>query len=251
MAISQNIKKKIAKEIIYFFSAVVLLLLIWVVIGIRKNSLQENIISLNRKYVLLEHEIDSIENTYPKKAKSFNELMQIKDNGGWVEVPVDDWDEKVTDAKVNTFSLYNYLVKNNFDFTIEKMPNPPTGYIKHDYAYFRMGVSDESFNKQYMIKVYSFLKSSNQLFSVDTNSFFAFLQGLPEPPSNDVLLKVTDLKREKDETYAEYKETSDKKYVTDDLMQAISGLFFILLYPVRVIFLLLLWAVRTVKQKEN
>jgi hypothetical protein len=132
-------KKKIAKEIIYFFSSVGILFLIWTSIQIKNTYTNNKIENYNSEISLVENKADSIKRYIYliTKVKAFNEIIgdsTIFDHNTIVpkdDLPVDltgvdktvkgnkkPWEMNLVaeEDSPNIYELYLYLEKNKFDF---------------------------------------------------------------------------------------------------------------------------------------
>lgn len=282
-------KKRIAKEIIYLFSSLILLALIWGGIEIRDSYIEKNLTELRERLDVLVFKIDSIENTYPKKAKSFAEIMQIEKISKWDKYIVSDSFVPDNDLPVfkkggfiapesdlipppppkYLYDLYSYLSENNFDFSIPNQVPLPKG-IKLTFDSFEMEIYDAfgfietewvppsdakrvvstPIKNAFLIKMHSFLKNKNEKFLSDTNAFYSFLQGMPEPPRHEVYELAENLKKQKSETQTKILDAGYENLNSDEKktkMINISLVVLGVLYPLRFIVLLLIWAVKTVR----
>lgn len=267
-------KKTIAKEIIYFFSAITLLLVFWVGIEIRNFYLRNKIKNFSNEISDLKVQIDSVEKTYTKEIKDFYDLIPLD----YDKLPdIDELNHNIKKPKFdplqlftvpnsdlpNIIELYSYLKENEFDFSLPHDYKSPgvskedlSGAIPLDADCFEVFIKNEFIQEKqpYIEKIYMFIKSKNKKFNCKIASFIRCLEGLPELPPNKVLEQVEQLKKTKTETNQKLQETENKLMIRDETKNMLalgSALLLGLLYPFRFIFFLLLWAFKTVKQKEQ
>ncbi len=270
-------KKTIAKEIIYFFSVISLLLIIWAGIEIRNTYLSSKMNNYTKEISDIKIQIDSIEKNYPKKAKTYNELFGEKPLGvfeppsdGIEIVPANGNDLKGTvswyELLTTTEQIFNYLARNKFDFNIFKFEEDEYGIpvkkpiteawlYKYGYDHFDKSIKTEyNLEKQPNIEmIYNFIKSKNKKFNCNITNFVFWLKGLPPLPSLEILDKLDALKKSKQENIQIQKETENKILGSNETKSTIvwySTFLFGLLYPCRFVFFLLKWAFKTVKQRE-
>lgn len=254
-------KKRIAKEIIYFFSVIAFLLLVWSVIEIRNFYLKNKIDNFSQQILNLNIQIDSIEQTYPKKAKTFYELIEKDSFKPDDNLAKDTFD--FTDIVENKYQLYTYLIENKFDWKNFNVENGSSGAVHFllpndavlSYESFEESIREE-FNKKKKSNIetiYNYIKSKNRKFNYGIDNLVLCLKGLPEPPSLEDSNRVAEL--EKMVRNSNQKEIQIKKKLLfsseiNNIIIWCAVIILVLLYPFRAIFFTLKWAFRTVRQKE-
>ena len=81
-------KKSIAKEILYFFAGVIILLIFWAFLEIQNNYFQNNIINYKKEITQLQSQIKKFETTtllQPDKLKIFNKNALKMSEAGYSE----------------------------------------------------------------------------------------------------------------------------------------------------------------------
>ncbi len=209
----QSVKRKLAKEILFFFGSALIAILICLTTFVYNNYLARSI-NINENVINnISSQIDSIETLYPyiKILKNFN------DNVATFIV-----EEKPVDVNTNDTS----------DF-LKKYPGA--------------------------IKAKTFILEKDTL-DIPLNEINAFLTDIPDAkplismvPENvwniyieDKRLKaliIDDLNENKSRLLSESEMANRIKFIIISIL--------ILLYPIRLVVLLLLWAVRIVKQDPN
>ena len=259
-------KQKIAKEIIIFFISIAIIVLTWVTFwGVNKLNINK-VEKLQNEFKILTHNLDSIQSTFPK-VQTFDEMLKgqvpveylIKDN---FYIHIADYaKEKQLDeiTTTNLRQLYKFLTLTGYpSFTIPKKIAPndlslietsPTlsGFEKNITQEFETAFPEKKKQKE----VYDFLLSRKNI----TCGFaeFAFnLQGFPLPPPHNIWVTYEKGKSVLEKNRSELTITQQKLYTQDDLKDItkwISIIILTIIYPFRFIILLLLWAIRVLKQK--
>lgn len=200
-------QKTFAREIIYFFSVVVVVLIFWAGIEIRNYFLKNEINYFSENILELNIKIDSIQKTLPEKIKTFKEFAQSIKKKYPEYKDIDDYELAM--KVVEKYPEY----KDQVNFS-EGKPNPFSSETAH--------IKDLGLNTE-------------------------------ESNINDGWKQTEIFKKEKDELEQKVFESKNKlllKNETTDIIVWSSALLFSILYPIRLIFLLLKWAFKTVKQKE-
>lgn len=105
--------------------------------------------------------------------------------------------------------------------------------------------------KPILQKIYIFLKEKNML-KMEFGAFTLNIEGIPLPPSHDIWAAYENDKKQKEELNNEIILTKSKIYSADNLTKIAINITIIVLligYPLRFIFLILRWAVKTLSQK--
>ncbi|MGC9375264.1 MAG: hypothetical protein ACP5DQ_09515 [Bacteroidales bacterium] len=270
----QTTKRKIAKEIIIFFISAVIVGLIWTIFwGINQFNTHKSA-SLQAQITNLEHETDSIQASY-SKVKTFSDLITgkvpieyLNADPTWEEVlPIgqDKFTPKEQRA-CNIRELYKLLTTSKFKFSddnfipdfpsfqkdIEKELEIEPSSALRDSLKKNVNVmaTDSILLQPSLSKIYNFLKKERFL-SVDYNEFIStvdFYELLPDIGPLDEILK------QKDKLENDLISSNDKVYSSNELNEigkSLCIISLIIIYPFRFLFLMLVWAVRTLRQKPN
>lgn len=270
----QTTKRKIAKEIVILFSCAALMGLTWVIFWTINEFHISKAKKLDERTFNLSHDIDSIQTTF-SKSKQFEKMLNVKNvpteyfNKG--RPPLILLPEIIIDESsiqqisfVNERRLFLLLQKLNSPFDMDsidifakfggykinpfsKLQEPvPFDTLQSISAKFETDFPERDELKRY----YDFLKTKKCI-SVGFKEFSFTMQGLPLPPSHDALTVYEKNKKEFDEASKDLVETKQNINSADDMKEIakwISIIVLTLVYPFRFLFLLLKWAVRTLKQ---
>lgn len=270
----QTIKRKIAKEIIIFFTSVLIVGLIWTFFwGINQFNIHKST-SLQTQITTLKHDIDSIRDTY-SKVKSFADLITGKVPVEYL-IAVPAWEETLPIGQdqftpkeqraCNIRQLYKLLTTSKFKFSDDSLIPDFLSFqrdIENELEIVPSSDLPDSLKKNINVratdsivlqpslnKIYTFLKKEKYL-SVDYIEFVStvdFYRLLPDIEPLDKILK------QKDKLKNELISINEKVYSTNELNEigkSLCLISLIIVYPFRFLFLMLVWAVRTVKQKPN
>jgi hypothetical protein len=258
-------QKTIAKEIIYFFSVIVLLILSWGVIEIRNSILKTKINTYFKESSNYKIQIDSLVETFPKKPKAFSDLFRNpviinqklpNKNGAFTDI-ISNWEISY---------LWIYIIELKFDFNVftwsdefgipVKKPYTKIWLAKYGYEYFEKDILKEfGQERQPNIEdVYTFINAKDENFDCDITDFKFWLEGIPAPPPHKSFEQVEQLKKLKLEADQKLYETNSLLIDKDNIKSYIwfcSIAILTLLYPIRFIYLTIKWALKTVKQEDK
>lgn len=271
-------KKTIAKEIIYFFSAISLLLIVWAGIQVRNSFLKNKINDLSKNISVLKIQIDSIEKANPKKTILFSQLNEYEYAS--MQKVLYDFDATIK-AKPN-LSVSELLVKfpefkndsdkiqsaKDYSATLNSGKYKNVSEFNYKFPeFFGVDTTENllTLNEEYRTQldnniknllgkgateneVISYVSDYKKKYGTKRNPFFSKL------PQSNVLNNVEQIKKSKTETNQKLQETENKLFNSDELENVIiwcSIFFFGILYPFRFVFFLLKWAFKTVKQKDE
>lgn len=274
-------KKIIAKEIIYFFSIVSFLLLVWAGIEIRNSFLRNKMDNFSNEISDLNIQIDSIERTYsnsegflvplsdiqakPREVPSLDEL----DGKTSIQQALYDFDATIK-AKPNLTNKELLLKFPEFNNDVEKLHSAfdysktlNSGKYKNANEFnfkfpefFGVGNGTLWLNKANIQKLDSIeLKMLNNNESDENRTFVVndFIKKYGEKKSVKPNKVFEELKKTKKEINQKLQEAVNKLINRNETKSTIAwgtALLLGLLYPFRFIFFLLKWALKTVKQKD-
>lgn len=250
----QTTKRKIAREIVILFSCAVIIGLAWTAFWAINKTHKNKAEQLQIQISNLTHEIDSIQSTFPK-LKSFEEIV----TGA---VPVDylivhkfiptpeevlGTEQEIERAR-NIRQLHKLLTTSKFSFS--------NNTFISDFPYFKKSIENElesDTTQEQLNKIYTFLKDQKYL-TVDFFTFTYSLKSLlPLPKKISWVAYQNDIKKRED-LKQEFNTTSKKIYSANDLLDIAKWILIIvltLIYPFRFLFLLLKWAIKTLRQNGS
>jgi len=277
----QSIKRKIAKEIIIFFSSILVIGLTWTIfwtvnkVNISKTeSLQDEIKTLN-------HAIDSIKLSFPK-AKTFQEIFLGNVPGEFYEktgdfddfgVPIirslkqsaelpslAELNEENKFKKTRTINfrkLFNILDKSRYPFAV-------SSFSKYDMPIFQdfekalikelegdtLNLDSISLTKPKLKKIFDFLKE-NKYLTVNFDEFVLTIEELPLPPPHSTWTIYQSDKIKKEELKPQLNRIHSNIYSASQLANIaiwISIIVLSIVYPIRALTFLLIWAFKTIRQ---
>lgn len=271
----QQIKRRIAKEVILFFASVFIVFLIWLGFWINNKYFINQFENLQNQIPSLQNFIDSTNATFPK-AKTFDQMLgegvpsqyfiDRKPN------PFDDTAEnkspKIIDPKdessiakaiyyesfdkyltVNLIKLYRLLNILNYPFNSSLFKKDELVSFKN----FKEKISDDIddyYNRKELKKIYEFLKI-RKCVNVTFNHFAYNIKDFRTPNHEpitaleDSTLKLEQIKKEI--IGPSYRIRSDKELKKIGIQ--IGLIVMSIVYPFRFLVLLLVWAIKTLKQK--
>jgi len=273
----QTTKRKIAREIVILFSCVALIGLTWVIFWTINEFHISRAKKLEKKASTLSHDIDSIQTTF-SKSKQFEKMLDVKNvpteyfNKGrpplilLPEIILDESSIQHT-SFVNERRLFLLLQKLNSPFDMDSIDMFAKfgGYKVNPFSKLQEPVPFDTLRsistkfetdfpeREELKRYYDFLKTKNCI-SVSFKEFCFTMHGLPLPPSQDVLTVYEKNNKEFEEANKDLNETKYKIYSSGDMTDIakwISIIVLTLVYPLRYLFLLLKWAVKTLRQNPT
>lgn len=276
-------KRKIAKEIIIFFSSVVIILLTWVIFWAANKANLNKRETLQREIETLDHDIDSIKSSFPK-AKSFDELFTGSLPDGFYE-PLDSKLPKLPTGLTLIRNLRKYdpleILGNDFENTtrtdiIRKLyqlldnshyPFSVSPFSKYDLPVFpsfqsfqkdivqeieedTLNLDSISTTKPKLKKIFDFLKEKKYL-TAGIDEFILAIEDLPLPPPHSTWTTYQSDKTKKEELKSELNIIKSKIYSSSRLTDIAKWIMIIVLslvYPFRALAFLLIWAFKTLRQ---
>lgn len=258
----QSTKRKLAKEILIFFSSIILIGLTWSIFWLKNNFKINRTEDLKKEIIKTNTEIDSIQTTFPKENTFEAMLLKINIPKGYfdnVRPPLIILPESTDPHRESEFSQTTninieklYILLNELNYHIEIVDQTANGLpiFKNIKNEIKLEFKKDWNQKTELKKIYDFLLT-NKCVNIDFEHFVFNLEGLPLPPTHGTWLTYQAKKKKMEELSKEVKIEKNKISSKDDLRELlifISILVLSLIYPVRFIILSILWALRTVKQ---
>jgi hypothetical protein len=271
----QTTKKTLAREIVILFSCSILIGLAWTIFWTVNKFHRSNVEQLQIEIYNLTNDIDSIQTTFPK-IKSFQDLISGK-------VPVEYLieerfiptpeevlgTEQEKERATNIRQLYKFLKASKYPFS-------DNSYIS-DFHCFKDEIDkelnfvpfddlpdslkrnanqkeiDNIASQPLLKKIYSFLKSENYS-TVKFLDLTFYLYAVPLPPKFISWKIYQDDIKKRDTLKSELNTSSAKIYSANDLKDIAKWIAIIVLtlvYPFRFLYLLLKWAIKTLRQNAT
>jgi hypothetical protein len=275
----KSMKRKIAKEVITFFTSVFLVALIYTILGVVNFDREKNVSRLKQKIVLLNHEIDSIKLQFPR-AKTISQIFS--NDSAFYDLEQDKRNQYVpTEALItlgepetsNIQYIYSFLSYCGFNFfysnqinTIKPAHNAGSidapqfviftffmDSVAKELSANSVNLDDLSKRAQYLKRMYDFLVAKRKII-VGFPEFFSVLKGIPPTPSSAMWSAFQYKEKEKSDLQIKLLNTSSKILSQRELNNKIfwiSLIILIMIYPLRFVFLLLEWSFKTLKQKDE
>ena len=243
------------------FGSAVVIGLVWVIFWgmneIRKNKAT----SYRKEIAILTNNIDSLKSTFPK-AKNLNDIIigEIPKEGNYF-IP-DPLEILGTDAEkaqmTNLRQLYSVLSNSHFTFIDKEQNNIPR------FLYFKVfkdsldkEINNDTLNldslssKPFLKHVYDFL-IEKQKTKASIQELVLTIKGMPLPPPHSVWAAYQKSKTEKDNLSKKLESVNSSIYSSHDLTDIakwICIIVLIIVYPLRLFYATLLWAIKTLRQK--
>jgi len=253
----QSTKRKIAKEIIIFFCSVTLIGLVWAIFWSINNFNVSKTENLQKQIVFSNHDIDSIQSTFPK-LKTFQDLITGKVpveyliEQKWEKYRVPSLDElegteQEKERIKNISRLYSLLRTSKYKFSDDS--------VIPDFPQFKDDIVEEfesdSKGQQTLNNIYTFLKDQKYL-TVEFVEFTFSLNALLLPPKFITWTTYQDEIKKRDNLKKDLEVYKAKIYSTTelgDILKWTSIFVLTIVYPFRFLMLLLFWSIRTLRQK--
>jgi hypothetical protein len=275
----QTTKRKIAREIVILFSCAVLIGLIWTIFWTVNKVHRSNVEQFQIEISNLTHYIDSIQTTF-SKSEYFGKMLDVKNvpteyfNKGRLPIvifPEIIWGESSIQQSsfINERWLFLLLQKLNPPFDIDSIDSfafygefgfkvNPFSKLKEPIPFDTLKSISENFETDFpqrdeLKRYYDFLKTKKCII-VGFKEFSFTMYGLPMPPSEDVLIVYEKSKMEFEEASKDLNKTKFKIRSADEMKEIakwISIIVLSLVYPFRFLFLLLKWAIKTLRQNAT
>lgn len=273
-------KKKVAREIIILFICSVFIgfswIMLWSVNELRINKTKK----LEKRTLILSHDIDSIQTRFSKSI-SFEEMLN------WKNVPTEYFDKGRPPLIIPPYKFFNddimldeFSVQQTSFFTerrlfllLQKLKSPfdidsidpfakfdgfkisPFSKLQEPVPFDTLQSISKKFEtnfpeKENLKRYYDFLKTKNCII-VSFKEFCFTMQGLPLPATTSASTAYKKYRKEFVEASKDINETKQRITSKDniiDIIKWICIIVFTLVYPFRFLFILLKWAVRTLKK---
>jgi hypothetical protein len=257
--IIQTNQKKIAKEILLLFSCTLLIGLIWVTFWLKNNYTINKVASLQNQVEVLTAKIDSIHSSFPKVIP-FDSLVIWEDFGqplidkNYIPMPQEVFGSELDKTRTeNIRKLYRVLILQDFAFPQESFVSNHANLLPE--VKFTENIEKElrevNGEKTILNKIYTFLRSKSNV-KVNSEQFFFNIEGLPLPPKYDSWMQYEKYKLEKNELVGKIKETKTHIYSSNSLGEVIkftSIIILLIVYPLRLVYFILKWSLRTLWQQ--
>lgn len=274
------IKKKVAREIIILFICSVLIGLSWIMLWSINELRISKAKKIEKRTLILSHDIDSIQTRFSKSI-SFEEMLD------WKNVPPEYFDKGrppliippynffSDDIMLDKFSVQqtSFFTERRLFLLLQKLKPPfdidsidpfakfdgfkisPFSKLQEPVPFNTLQSISKKFKtnfpeKEKLKRYYDFLKTTNCII-VSFKEFCFTMQGLPLPPSTSTSTAYEKCRKEFGEASKEINEIKQRIISKDNIIDIIKWIFiivFTLVYPFRFLFILLKWAVRTLKK---
>lgn len=217
----QITKIRLAKEIIILFISIALIGLVWSIFWVKNNYNINKTVTLQNQVNKLTTDIDSIKSTFPT-------------NGNTTEFLVD---KDTVDVALKNISLF--------------LKNYPTARPINRET-LNQGISSQPAILTFLIE-----KDTYDIPIEDVEEFtndYPEANLLPPPPAHDAWILYENLRKEKEKLKGALSHTLSKIYSTSEIniiIKWICIIVFTIVYPFRLTVLLLLWALKTLSQKNT
>lgn len=230
-------KKVIAKEILYFFIGIVIIILFWSSIKIRNYYYENKVISSNTKISDLQSTIYKLENLndlliIPSKRNVFNNNIEILKRNNSTEQEIILMTKEFKDKFSIESVLKKYVdtannPKYNSDFEVINSLFPElNGYDNTLLKSYVATANNENYNSNFVIINSKFPEFFNEQIKID---------------------KLKNIKK----TETDKRNKTKLKIVNrDEIIQIITNLSIVimgLLYPIRIVFISVIWAIKIIK----
>lgn len=255
----QTIKRTIAKEIIILFSCIILIGLTWTIFLGANNYNIQKAESLSKEIFFLNQNIDSIQNTFAK-AKIFEDFIDKDIRDKYLKEKLDYSDIiNLSNETQQTISTYNIeqtialLHKMNYPTPIRYMTKGGLPVFKNIKEEILLELGKEINQMSELKKIYNFL-INQRCIHIEFEVFVFSLQALPLPPPHAVWTNYQTTKKQKEELISKLNNVNSNinspKHLTE-IIKWISIILLSIVYPFRILILILAWAFKTVKQKSE
>ncbi|MFP5082174.1 hypothetical protein [Pedobacter sp. JCM 36344] len=274
----QSLKRKIALEIVILFSAITLVCISYAVSWYIYKSNIRKTANIQNQISALTIDIDSLKSLFPK-TKTFDELFinNLPDRfyvktGEFDEfgIPIrklkrydslnilDDNDENSA-SKNNIKKLYAILIDSKYEFAIFGEFGGRPIYknferdILNEIQNNDSNLSSRSTKNDELYRIHEFLKDENYL-KENFDEFISSISGLPKPPPHSMWVKFQNLQKGLNDLKTELKIAVPKMHSSSEFKHIpcwIGIILLILIYPIRFLFILLIWSINVLKNKNE
>jgi len=273
----QVIKIRIAKEILILFGSFIVIGLVWLVTltinGITRNKIE----SLKTEINFLTRNNDSIQSTFPK-SKTLDDLL-IGNVPKTFYLETGDRDEygipirrliKYDELEIlgNSFEkdiqtnnlrvLYHILKKSDYPFDVSQFSKYDLPMFEDFQVEILKELSGDTLNletskKPNLNRIFTFLVDKKYI-KTESDDFVVTMVGLPYPPPHDTWTTYVNNKDQLKTLKSELIEKESRIISSDrqeDVIIWTTVLVAFIVYPLRLIFMTLAWAIKTLKKVEQ
>lgn len=272
-------KKKVAREIIILFICSALIVLSWIMLWSINELRISTAKKTEKKILILSHDIDSIQTKFSKSIY-FEEMLDRKNvptnyfNKGRPPLIIPPYNFFSDDIILDEFSVQqtSFFNERRLFLLLQKL-KPPfeinsidpfakfDGFkisvfskLQEPIPFDTLQIISKNFEtnfpqKEKLKRYFDFLKTKNCII-VSFKEFCFTMQGLPLPPTTSTTTVYEKYRKEFREATKEIKETKHKITSKNNILDIIKWIFIIIftvVYPFRLLFILLRWALRTLK----
>ena len=256
-------KKEIAREIIIFFGSLLLIVLAWVYLYTVNKIYSNKRDNIKKQIIYSNHKIDSLQATFPQ-SKTFKEVIIDKNapfnpdiylaekSWGKYRLPLPEEIlgtnlDEITSS--NLRKLYKLLEILEYPKDIDYLNADGLPVFKNIKRIIPAELKKSSQEMKELQSIHQFLKDK-KFMKASFNEFIFTLQGLPLPPPHNKWEEYNKQKDSINNLNAELRKVNSKIRPNNNIQFTIKWLgiiIFSLIYPLRLVILLLFWAIRTLK----